>query len=64
VPRADPDAAEPVAWQMAKRTGGRLTAGGCGADEGEAFRAEEDDVPQGAERADRVALGLGPRLQR
>lgn len=37
-------------------------ADGGGANEGEAFRAEKDDAPQGAERADRAALG--PRLRR
>jgi hypothetical protein len=59
-PRADLDAAGPVAWQMAKRTGGRLTAGGCGADEGEASHEEEDDAPQGAERRTGRRLGLVP----
>jgi hypothetical protein len=44
--------------------GEAVGADGRGADEGEAFRAEEDDAPQGAERADRAALGLGPRLRR
>ena len=44
--------------------GEAVGADGRGGDEGEAFRAEEDGAPQGAERADRAALGLGPRLLR
>jgi hypothetical protein len=42
--------------------GEAVGADGRGANEVEAFRAEEDDAPEGAERADRGALG--PRLRR
>jgi hypothetical protein len=42
---------------------GEAVGANCsGADEGEAFRAEEDDAPEGPEGADRSALG--PRRRR
>nr|CAB3486107.1 unnamed protein product [Digitaria exilis] len=53
---------KPTGWITA---GEAVGADGRGADEGAAFRAEEDDAPEGGERAYREAFGLlGPRLRR
>jgi hypothetical protein len=45
-----------VGLQRVVVEGETVGADGGGANEGEAFRAEEDDTPEGAERTNRAAL--------
>jgi hypothetical protein len=45
-----------VGLQRVVIEGEAVGADGGGANEGEAFRAEEDDAPEGAERTNRAAL--------